>query len=60
VVVHPERVQAQFEGAAVIAASLALMGEITSAQGQIRQSNFNVRTSMRYFLSLTFCTHNCF
>jgi isoquinoline 1-oxidoreductase beta subunit len=40
-VVHPERVQAQFEGAAVFAASLALMGEITAAQGRIQQSNFN-------------------
>ena len=40
-VVHPERVQAQFEGAAVFGASLALMGEITAAKGQIQQSNFN-------------------
>jgi isoquinoline 1-oxidoreductase beta subunit len=39
-VVHPERVQAQFEGAAVFATSAALMGEITAAQGQIQQSNF--------------------
>jgi isoquinoline 1-oxidoreductase beta subunit len=40
-VVHPERVRAQFEGAAVFGVSLALMGEITAAEGRIQQSNFN-------------------
>jgi isoquinoline 1-oxidoreductase beta subunit len=40
-VIHPERVRAQFEGAAVFGASLALMGEITAAQGKIQQSNFD-------------------
>jgi len=40
-VIHPERVRAQFEGAAVFGASLALMGEITAAKGSIQQSNFN-------------------
>jgi len=40
-VVHPERVRAQFEGAAVFGASLALMGEITAAKGRIQQSNYN-------------------
>lgn len=40
-VVHPERVRAQFEGAAVFAASIALMGEITTAKGEIQQSNFD-------------------
>jgi isoquinoline 1-oxidoreductase beta subunit len=40
-VIHPDRVQAQFEGAAVFAASIALMGEITAANGQIQQSNYN-------------------
>ena len=40
-VIHPERVRAQFEGAAVFGASLALMGEITAAQGRIQQSNFD-------------------
>jgi len=40
-VIHPERVRAQFEGAAVFGASLALMGEITAAKGRIQQSNFN-------------------
>jgi isoquinoline 1-oxidoreductase subunit beta len=39
-VVHPERVQAQFEGAAVFATGVALMNEITAVQGQIQQSNF--------------------
>lgn len=40
-VIHPERVTAQFEGAAVFGASLALMGEITAAHGRITQSNFD-------------------
>jgi len=40
-VIHPERVRAQFEGAAVFGASLALMGEITATHGRIRQSNFD-------------------
>jgi len=40
-VVHPERVRSQFQGAAVFGVSLALMGEITAAQGRIQQSNFN-------------------
>jgi isoquinoline 1-oxidoreductase beta subunit len=40
-VVHPERVQSQFEGAAVFGASIALMGEITATRGRIQQSNFN-------------------
>ena len=40
-VIHPERVRAQFEGAAVFAASIALMGEITAVNGRIQQSNFN-------------------
>jgi isoquinoline 1-oxidoreductase beta subunit len=40
-VIHPERVRAQFEGAAVFGASLVLMGEITAAKGRIRQSNYD-------------------
>lgn len=40
-VIHPERVRAQFEGAAVFGASLALMGEITARKGRIEQSNFD-------------------
>lgn len=41
VVVNPDRVRAQFEGAAVMAASLALVGEISAENGRIRQSNFH-------------------
>ncbi|HLG98968.1 MAG TPA: molybdopterin cofactor-binding domain-containing protein [Bryobacteraceae bacterium] len=40
-VVNPERVRSQFEGAAVFGTSLALMGEITAADGRIQQSNFH-------------------
>lgn len=40
-VVHPDRVRAQFEGAAVFGASLALTGEITADNGRIVQKNFN-------------------
>lgn len=40
-VVHPDRIRAQFEGAAVFGASLALMGEITLGDGKIQQSNFH-------------------
>jgi len=40
-VINPDRVKAQFEGAAVFGASIALMGEITAAGGQIQQSNFD-------------------
>ena len=40
-IVNPDRVIAQFEGAAVFAASLALMGEMTAKDGRIQQSNFN-------------------
>ena len=40
-VVNPDRVRAQFEGAAVFGASLAMMGEITAADGKIVQSNFH-------------------
>jgi len=40
-VVHPDRVRAQLEGASVFGTSLALMGEITAAEGRIQQSNFN-------------------
>ncbi len=39
--INPDRVKAQFEGAAVFGASLALMGEITAAEGEIQQSNFH-------------------
>lgn len=40
-VVHPDRVASQFEGAAVFGTSVALMGEITAANGRVQQSNFN-------------------
>jgi isoquinoline 1-oxidoreductase beta subunit len=40
-IVNPERVQSQFEGAAVMAASIALTGEISAADGRVRQSNFH-------------------
>jgi isoquinoline 1-oxidoreductase beta subunit len=41
VIVNPNRVRAQMEGAAVMAVGLARTGEITAAGGRIRQSNFN-------------------
>ena len=40
-VIHPDRVRAQLEGASVFGASIALMGEITAANGRVTQSNFN-------------------
>jgi isoquinoline 1-oxidoreductase beta subunit len=40
-VVNPEITRAQFEGAEVFGASLALMGEITAKNGAVEQSNFN-------------------
>jgi isoquinoline 1-oxidoreductase subunit beta len=40
-VIHPDRVRAQLEGASVFGTSIALMGEITAANGQVQQSNFN-------------------
>ncbi len=40
-IVSPDRVRAQFEGAAVFGTGIAMMGEITAANGRIQQSNFN-------------------
>jgi len=40
-VVHPDRVRAQLEGASVFGATIAMMGEITAANGRVQQSNFN-------------------
>src|SRR5712672_486803 len=40
-VVNPEMARNQFEGAAVMGASIALWGEITAANGAIEQSNFD-------------------
>jgi isoquinoline 1-oxidoreductase beta subunit len=39
--VHPDRVKAQFEGAATFGASIAMMSEITAGDGRIQQNNFN-------------------
>jgi len=41
VIVNPNRVRSQIEGAAVMAVGLARTGEITAAAGRIRQSNFH-------------------
>ena len=41
VIVNPDRVRAQMEGAAVMAVGLARTGEITAAGGRIKQSNFH-------------------
>jgi isoquinoline 1-oxidoreductase beta subunit len=40
-VVNPDMVRNQFEGAAVMGASIALFGEITATNGAIDQSNFD-------------------
>ena len=40
-VINPDRVKAQFEGAAVFGTGIAMMGEITAAKGEIQQSNFH-------------------
>jgi isoquinoline 1-oxidoreductase beta subunit len=40
-VISPDRVKAQFEGAAVFGAGIALMNEITASGGAIQQSNFH-------------------
>jgi isoquinoline 1-oxidoreductase beta subunit len=40
-VINPDRVKAQFEGAAVFGASVALLGEITLADGRVHEGNFN-------------------
>ncbi|HVZ20781.1 MAG TPA: molybdopterin cofactor-binding domain-containing protein [Vicinamibacterales bacterium] len=41
VVINPDRVRSQFEGAAVMGASLAMFGEITATNGRIDQKNFD-------------------
>jgi isoquinoline 1-oxidoreductase beta subunit len=41
VIVNPDRVRAQCEGAAVMGVGLAMFGEITAAAGRIQQRNFN-------------------
>jgi len=40
-VINPERVRAQFEGAAVFGTSIALLSELTVAGGKVQQNNFN-------------------
>ncbi|HTU44569.1 MAG TPA: molybdopterin cofactor-binding domain-containing protein [Bryobacteraceae bacterium] len=40
-VINPDRVKAQFEGASVFGASIALLGEITVADGSVEQGNFD-------------------
>lgn len=40
-VIHPDRVKAQFEGAAVFGTSIALLSEMTARNGRMMQSNFN-------------------
>jgi len=40
-VITPDRVRAQFEGASVFGAGIALMNEITASGGAIQQSNFH-------------------
>jgi isoquinoline 1-oxidoreductase beta subunit len=41
VIINPDRVRSQFEGAAVMGAGLAMFGEITAANGRIQQNNFD-------------------
>ncbi|HXU36050.1 MAG TPA: molybdopterin cofactor-binding domain-containing protein [Blastocatellia bacterium] len=40
-VISPDRVKAQFEGAAVFGAGIALLNEITASGGKVQQSNFH-------------------
>jgi isoquinoline 1-oxidoreductase beta subunit len=39
--INPERVRAQFEGAAVFGAGIALLSELTAAKGRVQQRNFD-------------------
>jgi isoquinoline 1-oxidoreductase beta subunit len=39
--INPDRVKSQFEGAAVFGASVALLGEISTADGRVQQGNFD-------------------
>jgi isoquinoline 1-oxidoreductase beta subunit len=40
-IINPDRAKAQFEGAAVFGASIAMSGEITADNGRMVQKNFN-------------------
>jgi isoquinoline 1-oxidoreductase beta subunit len=42
IVVNPDRVRAQFEGAAVMGIGLAMTGEISATAGRIDQTNFHM------------------
>lgn len=39
-VINPDRVKSQFEGAAVFGTTIAMLGAITAANGEIQQTNF--------------------
>lgn len=41
IIINPDRVVSQMEGAAVFGTSLALFGEITAKEGKIQQSNYD-------------------
>jgi isoquinoline 1-oxidoreductase beta subunit len=40
-IINPERVKAQFEGAVVFGAGIALMSEMTATGGRVQQGNFD-------------------
>src|SRR4029077_10564899 len=40
-IINPDRARSQMEGAAVMGAGLAMLGEITATKGRIDQKNFN-------------------
>ena len=40
-VINPDRVRSQFEGASVMGAGIALTGEISLSDGRVKQSNFH-------------------
>lgn len=49
IVVNPDRVRAQLEGACVFGASLALMGEINLREGAVAEGNFDTYQMLRMF-----------
>ena len=55
-VINPDRVRAQFEGAAVFGATLALFGELTAKAGRVEQTNFDGYEVAR-MNDVTFPTH---
>jgi len=46
--INPERIRAQMEGGAVMGLGLALLGEISFAQGRVKQSNFHDYEVLRH------------